>query len=215
MDTSNDIFVIDNIISKDYQKWIESIVIDQPELPWYYRKNAVYKEYTSDKRNVPGHFHFLYEDETKKSPLFDALYPIILNISEKAPQVKWNTLDRMRINLVPKDDSYDYGIPYHMPHVDNFYSDGWNAIYYVNNMRSPDDGDTFIFEQHLTEFTKEECNKIIGDNYFEIKEKITPKRGRLVLFPSKYFHAASFSNTVDRYVININLTYQEIENAGY
>lgn len=210
MDTSNDIIIIDNLISKDYQKWIESIIIDALEIPWVYKKHSVSSNYKSDKRNVSANMHYLYENETKMSPLFDALYPMVLSISEKSPNVKWNTLDRMRINLVPKDGSFDYPIPWHLPHVDNLYKDGWNAIYYVNDMKRPDDGDTFIFEQSLEEFTQDEYSKIMEDNYFTIKQKITPKRGRLLLFKNKYFHAASFSKTVDRYVININLTTTEV-----
>lgn len=204
MDTSNDIFVIDNIIPKDYQIWVEEIITQQKELPWFYKSNAIHSGYKTDLRNVFGLFHYLYEEETKKSPIFDAVYPILMNISEKAPQVKWNTLDRMRVNLMPMHKYIDY-IPWHLPHVDNYIKNGWNAIYYVNNMKAPDDGDTFIFKQKMVEFTPEESEKILEDNFFEVKKKITPKRGRMVIFPTCYFHSSSWSNTVDRYVININL----------
>lgn len=150
------------------------------------------------------YFIIFMKRKLKKSPIFDAVYPILMNISEKAPQVRWNTLDRMRINLMPMQKYADY-IPWHLPHVDNYIKNGWNAIYYVNNMKAPDDGDTFIFKQKMVEFTPEESEKILQDNFFEIKQKITPKRGRMVIFPTSYFHASSWSNTVDRYVINCNL----------
>jgi hypothetical protein len=69
MDTlTDDIFVIDNIIPKDYQIWVEEIVTQQKELPWYYKSRAIHDEYQSDLRNVFGLFHYLYEEETKKSP---------------------------------------------------------------------------------------------------------------------------------------------------
>jgi hypothetical protein len=198
----NDIYVIDDIIPKDYSFWVEEIVTKQKELPWYYKSNAIHDDYKKDLRNVFCLFHYLYEEETKQSPLFDALYPILLHMKEKAPDVRWNTLDRMRINLMPKSKTTT---TWHLPHVDNYIRNGWNAIYYVNSVGAPDDGDTFIFDQKMEEFTPEESNKILKDNYFSIKRKITPKRGRMVVFPTCYFHASSYSNTTDRYVINCNL----------
>jgi hypothetical protein len=77
-------------------------------------------------------------------------------------------------------------------------------------MKAPDDGDTFIFKQKMVEFTPEESEKILKDNIFEIKKKITPKRGRMVIFPTCYFHSSSWSNTTDRYIININLINQDL-----
>ena len=204
-----DIYVIDNFVSKDYQMWIENIVINQPELPWYYKQHAIDPKRTSDPRNVECLFHYLYEDEEKKSPLFDAIYPLVLNISEKAPDVKFNALDRMRINLMPKHKDVNF-IGYHLPHIDNYHKGGWNAIYYINNVKAPDDGDTFIFKQSLEKYTQEENEKIVNDNYFEIEQKITPKRGRMVIFSNRYYHASSWSNTADRYVVNINLITKEI-----
>ena len=198
----NDIYVIDDLIPKDYAVWVEEIVTKQKELPWYYKSNAIHEDYKKDLRNVFCLFHYLYEEETKQSPLFDALYPILLHMKEKAPEVRWNTLDRMRINLMPKSKTTT---TWHLPHVDNYIRNGWNAIYYVNSVDAPDDGDTFIFDQKMEDFTPEESNKILKDNYFSIKKKITPKRGRMVVFPTCYFHASSWSNTTDRYVINCNL----------
>ena len=198
----NDIYVIDDLIPKDYAVWVEEIITNQKELPWYYKQNAIHDDYKKDLRNVFCLFHYLYEEETKKSPLFDAVYPILLHMKEKAPEVRWNTLDRMRINLMPKSKTTT---TWHLPHVDNLIRNGWNAIYYVNDMGAYDDGDTFIFDQKMENFTPEEANKILKDNYFTIKTKVTPKRGRMVVFPTCYFHASSWSNTTDRYVINSNL----------
>ena len=199
-----DIFVIDDIIPKDYQIWVEEIITQQKEIPWYYKSKAIHDAYQKDLRNVFCLFHYLYEEETKQSPLFDAVYPILLHMKDKVPDARWNTLDRMRVNLMPKCDT-STRIRWHLPHVDNYIRNGWNAIYYVNNMGAPDDGDTFIFNEKMVDFTPEESEKILKDNYFTIKKKITPKRGRMVVFPTCYFHSSSWSNTVDRYVINVNL----------
>lgn len=205
MEVLNDLIVIDDVIPKDFQNWVEQIIVYQEELPWYYVPNSFHPKLTKDPRNAPGLFHYLYNNDTKQSPLFDALYPIVLSIGNN---IEWNRLDKMDINLYPKQKSSIY----HLPHVSNFYKTGWTAIYYVNDIPSPDDGDTFIFKQRLEEFTPEESEKILKDNYFEMKNKVNPRKGRLIAFPSYYFHASSYAYSADRYTVTINLVNEELNN---
>lgn len=204
MEILTDLVVIDDIVPKDYQNWIEQIVINQ-QTPWYYTANCFHPNLKKDPRNVSGLFHYLYSQDTKQSPLFDALYPIVLSIGDK---VKWNRMDKMDIDLFPKQKSSIY----HLPHVSNFYRTGWTAIYYINNVLAPDDGDTFIFNQKLEQFTVDESEKILKDNYFEIRNKVNPKKGRLIAFPSNYFHASSYASSADRYTVTINLVNEDLNN---
>jgi hypothetical protein len=74
---------------------------------------------------------------------------------------------------------------YHTPHIDNGFEDQITALYYVNDS----DGDTFFFD---------DSNKIV--------KRITPKKGTLVMWRGKVFHAKSSPiKTASRVVININL----------
>jgi len=72
---------------------------------------------------------------------------------------------------------------YHTPHHDR---DGphWTAIYYVNDS----DGDTFFF-----------------DDMGNIIERMSPEKGKIIVFPGQTFHAGSSPRkTAVRSVINMN-----------
>jgi hypothetical protein len=72
---------------------------------------------------------------------------------------------------------------YHTPHFDRE-GPHWTAIYYVNDS----DGDTFFFD---------ETGKII--------ERISPEKGKVIVFPGETFHAGSSPiKTAVRSVINMN-----------
>jgi hypothetical protein len=194
-------YIIDDIIPQAQQKWIEDFVFNEEiQIPWYYKQHAISAVKKRDPRNVPGFFHYIYSDDTVKSNLFDMFYPIILAISEREPEIKWNKLDSMRLNLFQKEVGYDKG--WHLPHVDHFYRNSWSGLYYVNT----NNGDTHVLQQHLQDYTKEEFDKIQNDNDFDIlKEPIKPKRGRVVIFPSNHFHCSSYANDTHRCVLNFNL----------
>ena len=69
------------------------------------------------------------------------------------------------------------------------------------------DGDTFFFDQKLTEFTEEESYRITYENNWTIKKRVSPKKGRLVMFDGVRFHASSFTKTKPfRCVLNMNFS---------
>ena len=67
-------------------------------------------------------------------------------------------------------------------------------MYYINDS----DGDTIIFNESYID-NKPESN-------FTIRKKITPKQGRIVIFPTSLYHSGSHcvDNNV-RCVLNINI----------
>jgi hypothetical protein len=74
---------------------------------------------------------------------------------------------------------------YHTPHIDNGFDEQVTAIYYVNDS----DGDTFFF-----------------DASGKVTKRVTPKKGTLVMWHGKVFHAKSSPiKTTSRVVLNINL----------
>ena len=87
-----------------------------------------------------------------------------------------NRLIRIKANVLPKQTNYPEN--YHnYAHIDNLDHPVETLLYYVNDS----DGGTFIF------------NEKKGDKFdkLTIKERVTPKKGRAVLFDSNYFHASS------------------------
>lgn len=73
---------------------------------------------------------------------------------------------------------------YHTPHLDGYPPPPYVGIYYVNDS----DGDTVLF-----------------DKKWKVTERISPEKGKLILFDGNIFHAStSPQETNVRLVININ-----------
>ena len=76
-------------------------------------------------------------------------------------------------------------VPHHNPHVD-FYQPHQTALYYVNDS----DGDTVIFNETFDDLTVEQAAKYADENKFTIKQRISPKKGKMALIDGKYYHAS-------------------------
>lgn len=193
----NDIIEIDNIIPVDYQNHIESTLTGW-EFPWVLNKNIVSGDacFKDLKNNPPGFNHFFYEKNAPVSNFFQLVYPLVLSITSQG-NVPFNRLYRMRANLTLAN-----GTGALMPHIDSFHPH-WNAIYYVNNS----DGDTIIYNETNDDYDpgKADIDRIKANN-FTIKHRVTPKKGKLIAFPGKYYHTASYcEESPFRCLININL----------
>jgi len=84
-------------------------------------------------------------------------------------------ISRVKTNLLLQEKSISKDL-HHTAHVDSKMPH-WALIYYVHDS----DGDTIIFDQ---EFGKE-------FDHLTIKQRVTPKQGRAVIFNGKYFHTSS------------------------
>jgi hypothetical protein len=119
---------------------------------------------------------------------------------------KWfdleNNLFRAKINLQTRGNQ-PTPLPQY-PHLDFGYSfpneflknNTWAVIYYVNDS----DGDTIVYneEENLLDLSK-----------YTIKQKISPKKGRMVFLRGNLYHSASTPslNSSKRIVINYDLMY--------
>lgn len=96
-------------------------------------------------------------------------------------------IKRIKANLQTKIQNNNVDA-YNTPHVDGDI-DHWVALYYVNNS----DGDTTIFDS---------CD-------LTVKQKISPKQGRVVIFDGALLHAGMHPRNTDyRIVINFNFLKQ-------
>ena len=112
-----------------------------------------------------------------------------------------NNLLRAKINLQPKG-SQSTPLPQY-PHKDfdkelskeYLKSNTWAVIYYVNDS----DGDTIVYNE-------EESSLDLSK--YTIKQKVSPKKGRIVFIRGNLYHSASTpSNASKRIVVNYNLAY--------
>jgi len=199
--SSDDIIVIDNIITKSYQNAILDRVTAHT-FPWYFNPNLITPNFAKGKEymdsNPVGLNHFLFEDGKVDSPFFDFLYPLILSIQDMNMFPKAST-ERMRMNLTQRNPNSTK--EHHLPHIDSFY-EHWNVIYYVND----NDGPTYIFNDTNKNYEYKDQDFMLTNN-FSVKQKIYPKKGRIVAFPGFYYHASSFCKEFPyRIVLNINFS---------
>lgn len=190
--------IIDNIIPTQMQDELEANILNS-KFPWGRMASSNLGDepssrYLEEKRiefldnNIidPPQFHHNILINQQPGPFFGWFAPIVDAIKFKNLRIL-----RMKMNFnVPYIGSSDdsYGIP----HVDLADEDGYTTcIYYVTDA----DGDTILFN---------EKNGYSGK--LSIKERVQPKKGRIVLFDGNTLHAACppVSNR-PRIVLNINI----------
>lgn len=163
--------IIDDFLPVTYQNKLESLLTSN-DVPWFYYNqtsmNAVdYRDsYTIDN---PQFVHVAFFRQ-KNTDLFEYLYPAVFFLEQQTGISYHDRLLRIKANLVYKRENYPAD-HYNMPHVDEDIPCE-TLLYYVNDS----DGDTFIFN---------------NEDRLSIEQRITPKKGRGVLFDSRILHAGS------------------------
>lgn len=180
------ITVIDNIVDAPYQQYLEKMFLGDT-FPWFYKTSTIdqggAKTFPTDKSLETGFFAhvFAYGSLVNSSEYYIKLLPILNALNTKGVDIINQIV--IRANLTFPDPRHQEG-NYKVPHNDTDESDVLTAIYYVNDS----DGDTLFF-----------------DNDLNIVQRVTPKRGRLVLFDASHIHSnESNMDTHTRCVINFN-----------
>jgi hypothetical protein len=175
--------VIDNVISNKYSQFLFDELV---KVPWTFVPNLSYGN--TDNYDGAGFSYSLFlegkynskDTSTVQNPEYKFVTPLILEAFEKLQLDKnIDSVFRSRIRFTlnrPVSVIEDKHIDYNIPHL--------VLLYYINTT----DGDTVIFGE--------------GDR---IIERITPRRGRCVLFDGSLMHASSSSTLAPRLVLNTNL----------
>ena len=196
--------IINDLIPTNWQRDILECL---REVTWVHQKGTSYK--TGPGNFIHGMDVFLDENTidtvqfvhyailgNDKTFMFPYLKPLILMLENRIGK-KIKHLHRIKINHqspIPGFTSNNYNIV----HSDDERPNLMSMVYYVNDS----DGDTFIFNEH-------HCpNCSIGK--ITLMDRITPKAGRAIVFPSTQFHASSNPiNTPSRFVINATFEVEE------
>ena len=193
------ILVIDDFIDKDYQEDIKDVLLGKEEwgdllFPWHYIDDVT-AAFEDDNQGRPGlsHVYVEYNDD-KTSDIVSDFHDLFIPMLELACEtlevpsariVQGRSFMQFPLNLQSDEDD--------TPHID--LEEGERHIvvlYYVKDS----DGDTVIYNE------KDECL----DGNYTIKQKVTPKQGRIVLFDGGLFHAAEQPiNSNTRCIVNYNL----------
>ena len=193
------IYVFDDIINLDLQEEIKNVLVsdyvyyNQP-FPWYYLDDitVTYDDPNSQRRPGFTHEYVKYEGKEKStgkqlSRFHNLLLPILKNACLKMEIKDINVLlgrSFLQLPLNLKNRDVD------TPHRDIYDRDDFFVVlYYVCDS----DGDTIIYNE-----TKE------SDQY-TIKQRVTPKKGRVVIFDGWYWHTAQQPSNDIRCVINYNV----------
>jgi len=187
-----DVIIIDQAVPTGVQDLIESIAAGD-KINWYRQKRATYPEgarrifpVTPDSLDAQQFTHTIYEDNQPVSNVFSAVLPVLTAIPYTIKQ-----MIRIKMNLgiyVQTDNPNVHG----MPHVDftEIKEPLVSAIYYINDST----GDTVIFDQRYGQ-----------SGPLTVKTRVTPKKGRLVVFDGSLLHAGNTPRTsAPRININFN-----------
>lgn len=122
----------------------------------------------------------------------DILIGLCLPLIAKATDILGDKtkLERIRAGMFLRGNGL------HKPHVD-YFSKHYTLLYYVNDS----DGDTYLFNEIATP-----GNTFHYPESFSLQDRISPKKGRAVIFNGLIYHSSSYpENHSSRMAININL----------
>ena len=173
-------------IDESQSKKIESLLLGD-NFAWFYNEGSILDDdlIIKHKNNLdtPQFTHtILTEDGKVNSEHYDLInYLFNLFVSEPV------NFFRIKCNLLLQNNKTKKA-NHQIPHIDNDNDEYYSLIYYVNDT----DGDTILFDNDLT-----------------ITKKITPQKGKAILFKSNTLHAAC--NPIESYkrsVINFVFRYK-------
>lgn len=190
--------VLDNVVPVEIQDKVLDMV-QHHRFNWHFAPSNVYEDDENrgqtflDNQTVDSYqfYHlFLQTQMGYNEPFYQNFRPLIQEIQKSFDLQSRNVL-RVKANMLTNNRRF-YPLAYNPAHVDNE-EEHWVVVYYVNDS----DGDTVIF------------NETYGSSFDKLTEqaRVSPKKGRAVCFPGKYFHASSNPiNSEWRCVFNINLS---------
>ena len=186
----SEIIVIDNVIDPDYQEQIRSILLGEVnygdyEFPWYYTKDITKSDLpNSQKRPAFSHLYVKSYGQVV-SEFHDIFIDLITVCCHRLEMTEVNVIQGnsfLQLPLTTKRGKVD------TPHIDTN-EKNFVMLYYVCDS----DGDTIIY------------NEKVESEKYTVKESVTPKQGRVVLFDGGLFHTAEQPISNTRCVVNYNL----------
>jgi hypothetical protein len=173
---------IEKFIPPSYADILEDIVSKTAEFSWNYTPSTNNQSETQLMKKDASSYeseqlvHALFLEGTKRSQFFDVVFPFFYFLEEKTG-IRMGAIERIKANMLLRasaagvaDDAYN------TPHIDIPDPGFKSLIYYVKDS----DGDTVLF------------NESYGDKKaLTVAKRITPKKGKAVIFDSNRWHASS------------------------
>lgn len=195
-----DIFVIDDVIPKEKQDYIEKTMFSQNLFWTFFEDVALSKEETAAlgiNKKTPAIACYIKQESPPY--MFNRLYYQVEFIPRVAAEKIGRTLntiiDARSFLMFPLHNKVRK--EYDNIHVDRN-DDHWVCLYYVNNS----DGDTVLFKQRVNEEIKSIDDYKEGN--FEPLKRVTPKKGRAVVFKGNRYHSSTAPTEGVRCILNFD-----------
>jgi hypothetical protein len=184
--------IIDDVIPDKLQTEYHEIIMSQRE--WCFVKDMTY---ANGELKYPSYgFNMLFKHPSYGvvSSLYEAVsVPIINALLEKQKlNIKDIYFNRAFLQLPLSENFYKGQNGLHVDLAEPHYA----CIYYLNDS----DGDTIIMEQSTLD-TKPGSQKVD----VKIHKRVTPKKGRMVVFDGRRYHCSSQPTQTYRAIINFDL----------
>ena len=191
MISKGEILVIDDFVSLEYQEKIKQELMGiGNNFPWYYTEDVTGAgEYDSQHRPALAHeyVHINDDDISEIDSVYHHLFtPMLSKACQYLKMPEMNVIQgrsflQFPLNLNSSDDD--------TPHVDLDEEEHTVVLYYVLSS----DGDTVIYNERVESTT------------YTVKQKVTPKQGRVVIFDGRQYHTAQQPTKGTRCIVNYNL----------
>lgn len=173
-------------IDESSSNTIESVLFSGT-FSWFYNPGSILEDDLIIKhKNILDTLQFTHAILTENGKVNSGHYDLINNLFNIFVSEPVNFF-RIKCNLLLQNNKTKK-VNHQIPHIDNINDEYYSLIYYVNDT----DGDTLFFDKNLN-----------------VVKKITPQKGKAILFKSNTLHAACNPiNSYKRSVINFVFRYK-------
>jgi hypothetical protein len=183
---------IEKFIPSSYADILEDIICKSPEFQWVYTPSTNNQKETQimkrDERSYESEqlVHALYLEGARRSQFFDIVFPFFYFLEDKTG-IRLEAVERIKANMLLKSAEPDDR--YNTPHIDVPDAGYKSLLYYVKDS----DGDTFFFNETFRD-----------KKALTIAKRVSPKKGKAVIFDSSTWHASSNPRqSQNRVVLNL------------
>jgi len=197
----NDFYIFDDFLTIEEQDYIENYLTVNTKICWKFLDDITYPTTHNKKRLITKYTPaiMLQIFNPSKNVLYQEVLDNVIKILFKSCK---------KINITPKEvlnvrSFISFPLikstpqKYNNPHVD-LHTPHMVCLYYVNDT----DGDTFFFDKTLKDVDMEKYK----DTKFEVLNRVTPKKGRVVIFNGERYHASSDPTKNIRCIVNFDFT---------
>ena len=184
--------VIDDVIPESLQTEYQDLIMSQRS--WFFIKDMSYARGELKHPSFGFNMLFKHPEQGILSPLYEAVsVPIINSLLEKEKlDIKDIYFNRAFLQLPLSEKFYKGQNGLHVDLAEPHYA----CVYYLNDS----DGDTIIMEQSTIDTQP-------GSQGVDVKihQRVTPKKGRMVVFDGRRYHCSSQPTQSYRAIINFDL----------